>query len=501
MVLDLCVVGHWLAVSSLRAVLNLSCLSKGMAADGALLDLVSRGRKDAFFISPDATRTWFGTEYTRRSPSTREIRTAYPESPARFGGWVDIELPRAGDILMSADIRIRLPTWLPEAVVRMNRTNSVTVESREWPGTYLAYGWTNGIANYTIERWALFTDNVMIVQGYGEFNSWFPDMEATHMHIPIIHASTGTHDGSVRSIQRAAAPPSEYVFRVPLIGCQGHGDVGLPLCALRANRLYLRIWLADKAKLVESGMNGYAINPVTGAMDLPKYEICPTPWGGRKIRINNADTEYKTLEEYEMVQPVIYARYSVLNLEDEARVAMSAIPHSIVFRQQQRVDFDIPSINWNPTARYRRPLEIHGFFQGLYLGIISDARIKQNKYRDINPPGSGEWLIELGLNVNGQDRIQMWPPGQFQELANYTQMRRDVEKQLHYLIFGVNPYRFEPAGTCNLTRTYKVQLNMQLEEVPPDPVTGGNDARASLLGLSWNVFEIRDGLGVLKFAD
>jgi hypothetical protein len=472
-----------------------------MASDGALLDLVSRGRKDVFFTSDTAARTWFGTEYARRSPSTREIRTAYPESPARFGGWVDIELPRAGDILMSADIRIRLPTWLPEAVVRLNRTSSVSIESRDWPGEYLAYGWVNGVANYIVERWALFTDNVMVVQGYGEFNSWFPDMEGTHAHIPIIHASTGTHDGSSRSIQRAAAPPSELDFRVPLIGCQGHGDVGLPLCSLRGHRLYLRIWFADKNKLVESDNRGFLTNPLTGLPDIPQYEVCPTPWGGRKIRINNVDTEYRTLEEYEVGQPVVYARYTVLNLDDEARTAMASIPHSIVFRQQQRVDFDIPSVNWIQGSRYRRPLEIHGFFQALYLGIISETRLKQNKYRDINPPGDGEWVSELGLNVNGQDRIQLWPPRQFQELANYTQMRRDVEKQLYYIVFGVNPYKFEPAGTCNLTRTYKVQLNMVLNAVPPEPVTGDNNARAELMGLSWNVLEIRGGLGFLKFAD
>lgn len=472
-----------------------------MAADGALLDLVSRGRKDTFFMSADATRTWFGTEYVRRSPSTREVRTAYPESPARFGGWVDIELPRAGDILMSADIRIRMPTWLPESVVRVNRTSVVEVESREWPGTFLRYGWTNGIANYLVKRWALFADNVMIVEGYGEFNSWFPDMETTHFHAPMIHASSGTHDGSARSIQRAAAPPTELVFRIPLIGCQGHGDVGLPLCALRGQRLYLRIWLADKTELVESSLKEFVVNPLDGRPTLAVYEICPTPWGGRRIKIDGAISDTVTVEEYAVGAPVVYARYSVLNLEEEARAALSAVPHSIVFRQQQRETFEISSSEWNPTARYRRRLEIHGFFQGLFLGIISEARRRQNKYRDINPPGTGDWVIELGLNVNGQERIHAWPPRKFQELANNTQMRRDVEKQLYFMIFGVNPYKFEPAGACNLTRTYKVQLNMQLEEVPVDPVTGDNNAQAELLGLSWNVFQIEGGRGALKFTD
>ena len=472
-----------------------------MAADGALLDLVSRGRKDAYFTDATATRTWFGTEYVRRSPSTREIRTAYPASPARFGGWVDIELPRGGDILMSADIRIKMPTWLPEAVVRRNRTDIIEIESREWPGEFLTYGWTNGLSNYMIKRWALFTDNVMVVEGYGEFNSWFPDMESTHFHVPMIHASSGTHDASSRSIQRAAAPPTELVFRVPLIGCQGHGDVGLPLCALKGQRLYLRIWITDKTDLVESSLKEFVKNPLDGTISLPVYELCPTPWGGRRININNVVSEYVTLEEYEITDPVIYARYSVLNLEEEARIAMSSVPHAITFRQQQRADFSLSDTDWNPASRYKQRLDINGFFQALYVGIISEARRKQNKYRDINPPGKGEWLTGISLIVNGQERIHEWPPRKFQELASYTQLRRDVEKQLYFLIFGVSPYRFEPAGTCNLTRTYKVQLNMQVEDVPADPVTGNKHAYVEVLGLSWNVFQIEGGRGMLKFAD
>ncbi len=467
-------------------------------SDGTIMELLSRGKQDAYFHQ-GAQRTWFGAEYQRRSPSAREIRINHTENPPAWGHYVDIELPRTGDVLMSADIRIQMPTWLPPTIAALNRKDRIDIESQT-PGLVSRYGWTNGIANYLIKRWALYSDNLMLVEGWGAFNSWFPDMETTHFHAPLLHASTGTHDGSDRAIQRAATVP-EIVFRIPLIGCQNDQDVGLPLCALRAQRLYLRLWLADKTELVESTVLTAGAGGVPQIVDgEPVYEICPAPWGYKRIYVNGVDSGERTAREHEVRAPTIYGRFAVLHLDPELRDAMTKEPQQILFRQQHREDFTITDREWNPAARYHRRLSIHGFFQALFLGLISTARRRQNKYRDVSSPGGGEWLVDLALSVNGQERIDFWPPKKFQELANNTQLRRDVEVDLYYLIFGVNPDG-EPAGTCNLSRTQKATLILQLNDVPVDPAEATNQADATLMGLSWNVFDVHDGMGRLRYPD
>ena len=480
-------------------------------SEGAKIELVSRGAKDAFFTNAEARRTWFGAPYERRSPSTHEIRLVYPEAGARFGHWVDIELPNSGDILMSAVIRIQMPTWLPPEVAALNKTDIITVESETWPGEFIRYGWTNGITNYLVQRWALFADNVMIVDGWGDFNSWFPDMETTQLHAPLIHASTGTHNGTDYNIQQNAVLP-ELVFRVPIIGCQGVADVGLPMCALhRYQRLYLRLWLNDKTQLVESGQYLGPPEPADTGIFLSRYEPCPAPWGGRRIKINDVLSEYVTLKDYEVGQPYLYARYAMLNLDDETRAAMRATPQAITFRQELRQDFTVEDKDWNPTTEFKQILDIHGLFQALFIGIIGNARMKQNKYRDLNPPGvppaavyneatRRDWLLNLNLRVNGIDRIYNWPPKKFQELANNTQLLRDVETQLYSLIFGINPDSV-PAGPCNLSRTQKVLLCMQLDDVLQDPMSDSRQAFASVLGLSWNALMIRDGRCELIYSE
>lgn len=482
-------------------------------SDGALMELASRGKKDSYFIQ-EPKRTWFGADYHRRHAAVRQIQIIEPETPALFGSWVDIELPRGGDILKSMDIRIQMPTWLPPEVAAINRETGydVLVQSKTpmlgspHTNAYAHFGWTNGIANYLIDRWALFADNVQLAEGWGFFNSWFPDMETTQMHAPLIHAVTGTHDGSEKAIQMNSTLP-ELVFRLPLPGCQVKGDMGLPLCAMWGQRLYVRLWLKDRTKLAESG--ALATGEVGG---MPRYELCPEPWGGKDIQVylNGAQLPgtYKTKKEWEMGQPRVYARCTILKVDEGLRADLQKMRHQIVFRQQQRDDWFIDDAAWNPAATFKKQLEIQGFFQALFLGFTSKARELQNKYRDINPPSNPatgpanaqDWLVTLGLIVNGEERIGFWPPKKFQQLSNNTQLRRDVEVALYYLVFGVNP-EYEPAGTFNLTRTQKALLSLQLENILVDPQMNSRQTRATVMGLAWNVFDINGGRSRLVYMD
>lgn len=498
-------------------------------SDGTILELVSRGKKDAYQIQ-GPQRTWFGSPYVHRSPSTREYRALYPENPPRFGQWFDIVIPPDGDILMSFDLRITMPTWVPPSIVPLNNQPylySVQVESHPYeilsnffitnppqppitpsisPPQFLYYGWCDGIANYLIGRWALYVDNIMLLDGYGEFNTWFPDMETTQMKAPVIHAATGrTESGNDAAIQTNATLP-ELVFRVPLPGCQRYDDVGLPMCAFKNQRVYVRFWLLDKTELVQSSriIELGASPPIQeGTITLPLYELCPAPWNGRRIKVNGSLNDPsgnpwpRTLTVNQMGQPQIYARCAVLNLENELRKSMVAQKFEIRFRQQRRDDWTVDASAFIPGVNYRRLLTINGLFQTLFVGFRANARVRQNRFTDILPP-TGEWLTQISLNVNGQDRILSWRPKILKTLANNTQLARDIDIALYYLIFGISP-EFEPGGTCNLSRCQKAVLNLTFNDVPPDPMTGTRVTYGFAVGLAWNVLDIADGIASLRF--
>ena len=471
-------------------------------SEGTVLELLSRGKKDAY-QNQNPVRTWFGSHYDRRSPTTREYRDLIPENPPRFGQSFDIILPSDGDILTTFDLRITMPTWLPSDIVTINRRDpsSVRVMSAPYrvltssgyvnmPPAPIAYGWVNGITNYMIKKWALFADTMMIMEGYGEFNSWYPDMDTTHFQAPLIHASTGRHDTSDNSIE-SNATLQELVFRVPLPGLEA---TGLPLCAMNQQKIYLRFWLRSLSELVESGLL-----PSPPGVTAPLYELAPTPWL-RPILVNGVPTATTSAARF-LKGPTIYARTIVLNVENDLRNALVAQRFQIPFRRQLRDYWEI-SKNAFSQAPMKHMLLIGGYFQTLFLGIRSIARISQNKYYDLTPSpgGAAEWLAELGLNINGQDRIYPWGPVALRTLANNTQLGRDVTAGLYYLVFGSSPDD-EPAGACDLTECQKAAINMRFAPVAADPMTGSNQTSLFVIGLSWNVLEIADGVVSLKFVD
>jgi len=471
-------------------------------SEGAMLELLSRGKKDAYQIQ-DPVRTWFGSHYNRRSPTTRQYRNLTPENPPRFGQSFDIILPSDGDILTAFDLRITMPTWLPQDIAVINRTEPerVRVLSAPYrvltptgyvtmPPTPVAYGWVNGVANYMIRKWALFVDTMMIMEGYGEFNSWYPDTDTTHFKAPLIHVSTGRHDGTDNYIERNATLQN-VSFKVPLPGLEA---TGLPLCAMNRQKIYLRFWLRDLSELVESGLL-----PQPPGVTAPLYELCPAPWM-RPIFVDGVEQGITSAARF-LKGPNIYARTMVLNVENDLRESLVAQRFQIPFRRQLRDFWEIAKNDFS-QAPMKHQLLIGGYFQTLFLGIRSIARIGQNKYYDLlpSPGGAPDWLTDLELIVNGQDRIYTWGPTELRTLANNTQLSRDVNIALYYLVFGISP-EDEPSGACDLTECQKALINMRFAAVAADPMTDSNQTSLFVYGLSWNVLEIADGIAKLKFAD
>lgn len=471
-------------------------------SEGAFVELVSRGKKDSFFIQ-DANKSFFGAPYQRRPPSALETFYQETESAALFGQSVDIEIPRSGDILQSVEVRIEMPTWLPSDIAALNKTihldasgnytPDIRIESSQGMGR-IHYGWTNGIANFLITRWVLLMDSIQIQEGYGDYNDWQPLSDTTHLKAPVLNYSTGTHDGTESNIQRNATPPA-LSFKIPMVGCNG---VGFPIAAFRNQKLVLRIFMKTKELLVESGITS------TGT-----YEICPEPWGSLPIFVNGVLAGV-TSTKYGVGQPHLRGRFELIHVDDETREQIRTGHHEIVYTQQYRQDFVLDDSMWpnalGQTTSKNIRIELQGLFQRLFLGLTSYAKVRQNKYRDLSPPLYGpvveenlQYLNKLAVSINNQDRISPWPTTIFQELSQNLQLPRDITRKLYFIIFGVAPDGV--GGAINLARTQKAVLALTLNNILPDRQTGSKLTLASLMGEAWNILEVKDGLGKVKYMD
>lgn len=466
------------------------------------MELTSRGKKDAYFIQ-NPRRTWFGADYERRSGSVRDVILQYPENPAAFGSWVDIELPRTADLITRFEVRIQMPSWLPPQVEALNRTHVVEIENTEvlhptgpnaGQPTWARYGWSNGIADNVIARWELYADIIKLCEGYGIIHSVYNYSKTTHSRAPILHEEAGYHDGSSKMIQRNATPP-QLSCRIPIPGCQWEGSGGLPICAMLQQRLRLRLFLAPKTALVES-----TALYIDGPSGLPVFDTCPAPWGGKRIRINGTVSGYRTVNEWELGQPYIYASCTVVHLDQEARDELMRRPIELPFHKYLYEFLNLDERSWQVGNQIVKHLETKGFYDALYVRFWHDARMRQNKYRDTLAPGGFEWISQLALVINGQQRIATWDPKKLRQLANNVQLPRDIHDPLYYLIFG-EPIDNEPAGTLYLSRTHKAQLNFTVANLPVDPATRSKYVYVYLLGLAWNILDIRDGQAKPQFLD
>lgn len=458
--------------------------------EGAISELVSRGKKDAYF-NQNPQRTWFGTRYELRSPATPDVLVQLPSTPATFGGRIDIELPRTADILKSAEIRITMPTWLPPAIAARNMSiyDMITIETP--PGsvqTSAFYGWVNGFPNFLIQKWQLIADTLILTEGYGNYSSWEPYMTTTNNRAPILNAISGQSSESDRDIQDRATPP-QLTFRVPLPGCQHDKDMGLPLCALRSRqKLFLRLWLTPMQRLVESSV------VTTGFGEIPTYDSCPAPWGGKKIYINGVEVDgYRTLQEYEVGNPTLEAYFNVLYLDADARAAVASTHHEISYKSQYVDTLTFDRNTWLVGSNVKRVLNIRGYFQGLFLQFASSLRIAENKYRDCNPPAGGTWVTDMSLVVNSIERIQKWDTQQLQRVAQNIRLQRDIPDNLFLLQFGTE-IDHEPAGAFFLSQTHKAELRFTIGDAALYPDDIGTFVTLYIYGQGWGILDIKEGI-------
>jgi hypothetical protein len=273
-------------------------------------------------------------------------------------------------------------------------------------------------------------------------------------------------------------------------------------------RIYLRLTIPPVTTLAESSRILTAV--LVGSP--PLYDICPQPWGGKEIFINGVSTGKRTLPLQLMGTPTIWGRYDVLFLDNETREAMRSVPHSIPFSYQVVDALTFDQNTFIPGSKISKRLDIRGFFESLTVRFVSQLAFQQNRYYDTFPyPASGglvlsalnnvlDWVTDIGLIVNGQERIQTAPPDVQDWLTVNTKMPRDMLDKFYFFVFGEQVDR-EPAGNLFLSRTHKVILYFTFNDVPVQPVLNDRTCIVTILGRGWNILDIEGGFAKVRYPD
>ena len=168
------------------------------SAEGSLLELVARGKKDVYFMNSNKDAHVPFSYNIQTWPATiDEVRQTQPLNMIDFGRSVEWEMEVFGDIMINASLVIELPTWFPSAIVSKNNSNRISDAQGQ------TYGYTQGIGAFLFEQIQFYQDQLLLQEFSGDFlYSWF-HLQSSLAQEALILKEMGCHDGSPSSINKA----------------------------------------------------------------------------------------------------------------------------------------------------------------------------------------------------------------------------------------------------------------------------------------------------------
>jgi hypothetical protein len=461
---------------------------------GGLLELVARGKKDIFFTAnPIVSR--FHSVYTRAAPFTKETYIAKPRNDADWGRWVDFDIEHRGDILHETFLRIELPTWLPSTAAAANPRGIVT------DANGITYGYCNNIGFQCINKIQFFNDQILIHEMYGEYLDWRLRQSYTMSTTFVVADDVGSRGESTLAIGRAATPRQLRV-PIPILGWQHLGDPGLPLTALRSQRFRMRVHFRNLEELVVASDG----------------RIRPTPWGGKPLRVQAVqggpiDTSLVTLQLSAMKKPCVSLECGYTYIAADVATFLRAGTWHIPF---YHVQFQESTIEDNVmTAAVTSPVQIPiladfiGSVDHMLLALRSEASTLAGQRNVLRSTDDTPYIRTIRLNIANIDRIKAWPVEIYRDVASYWKQTRGALdgttaggrlQEIYTLTFG--GFDFDsPTGTLNYTRAVQPTVYLTLNSISYDPRIVSRKTLALLYARSWNVFEIKNGIGKMMFDD
>jgi len=463
-----------------------------MSSGGGLLDLVSRGKKDTFFTQ-NPKISYFHSVYSRQPAFTQEIRLTQPRNNPEWGRWTDFEIEAIGDIVKHFVLLIDLPSWLPLAQAKLNRTSITTDLSG------VEYGYTQEIGTALIDKIQVFNDQLLLHEFWGQWLSWRGSQQP---NASIYGYVSGRYIPGPNSIARAATP-GRLRLSLPILGNQFPDDMGFPVTALRNQRFRIRVYIKKLEEVIEASDG----------------RLYPKPWGQtfqQKTSPNSEPMQFQTLQRNQILAPIMTLETTQVYIPRDSQEFLRKTVISVPFQEVQQCAFTIEDVKWLPvvntnvTVTLPLPLDFIGSTSRITVGAQTEASIYSGQLYQTNPPkgGAPNFLQNLRLNMGTLDRINQWSTTILRDVSNYYKSYKesrdpyDKATNIYTLTFGPKEREtYRPIGTFNLSRSLQATLYVDLAPIAADPRLNSRKSFIVVYGESWNIFEIKDGSGKVLFAD
>jgi len=464
------------------------------SAEGSLLELVARGKKDVYFMSNDKSAHVPFSYNMQTWPATiDETRQTQPLNMIDFGRSVEWEMEVFGDLLIAASLVIDLPSWLPLSIAPLNPKNIVTDSSGN------TYGYTQGIGAFLFEQIQFYQDQLLLQEFSGDFlYSWF-HFQSSLSQETLILKELGCHKGSPLDIQRNATP-KRLTLRLPLIGCAHPDEGGLPFVALPGQKFRIRCKLRRLEDLVESSSQA----------------IKPTPWTRHDLKltdVNGIETPFTPIQRENIAKPLITLettqRYVRQDLQAKLRATDFQIPFLRPFENKLNLDpSDYVSVGNGGTSNITKRIDGRHPSESVMVMFQSEYNIERNQLWNLNNPlGTGSFYNTLQLLIAAKERENAWDSKHWQNISPWTKAEKTPGIPVSWISFSIGPqYGYKapemrrPSGTVNFTSADKPTLSLDITDTLPSS-NGQKRVTMRATSIGWGIYLIESQRGALVFGN
>jgi hypothetical protein len=459
---------------------------------GGLLELVARGKKDAFFTS-NPKASFFHSVYRKTAAFTEEVYLTAPRNNPEWGRWFEFEIEHRGDLVRKFFLRLQIPTWLPEEIAAANPTSVVTDASG------VSYGYCNNVGFQVIDKIQVYQDQVLLQELYGEYLDWKLRQSTATTTALVLGGAIGSRAESVAAISRSATPGTLRI-PIPFIGWEHVGDVGFPTVALRNQRFRIRILL----------------RPIESVVVASDGRLDAQPWGS-VLRIQRsaggAQESFESLS-YESVsrgRMVAFLETTQAYVTGDVQEWLKLGKWQIPFRSAQQLEFQVADNQMNAattaTANFSLsfPLDFTGAASRLFIAL-QGAGARRAGQRTVLLPTSA--VRQMRIVIANIDRIQGFAPVVFTDVTAYWKNVRaaqnladpDAVEPVYSIVFG-GKESAQPAGTLNFSRALIPSLSVLFGPVDIDSRTGSRELFVVTYLETFNIWSIEGGRGRVVLND
>ena len=434
---------------------------------GGLLQLVAYGAQD-IYLTGNPQITFFKVVYRRHTNFSIECKEQVFNGEIKFGGTIDCNIDRSGDLLSNMYLEMELPTLKSDTDV--NQTANLK--------------YVNGVGHAIIKDIQVQIGGQLIDKHYAEWLNIWGELNIENSRLFGYKEMIGYYDTEIEGkalSQASSLSINEYRrFYVPLIfWFNRNPGLALPLIALQYHEVR---FVVNLRKLNEIVVNS------GGSAD----EILPNS----KI----LDTEGNTPEIKSMKLLVDY-----IYLDTDERRRFAQVSHEYLIEQLQFTGGE--SISEKNTGIIN-PINLNHPIKDMHWIISRDVNTAQNTLTGNNvfnyrpSTYTDESVVKdvftTGkLMFNGHDRFPVRNADYFRLVQPFQHYPRTHNNFIYSYAFGLRPSEHQPSGTCNFSRVDSATLNLTFDGT----LQSEGDRKIKVYATNYNVLRIMSGMAGLAYSN